>query len=71
MRLVKVKPDDPYIRRCLASTDEYNFTFVDLGINEYNLNIFVGTDKFKKTDEIMTFSCSAYSPKKATKKLVD
>jgi hypothetical protein len=37
--LVKVKPDGPYIRRFLTQTDEYN------------LNIFVGTDEYKKIDE--------------------
>jgi hypothetical protein len=33
-----------YIRQCPAATDEYNFVFVGLGTDEYNLNIFVGTD---------------------------
>jgi hypothetical protein len=35
---IKVKPDGPYIRRCPAQTNEYNFIFVD-------------TDNFKKTNK--------------------
>jgi hypothetical protein len=35
MAPVKIKPDDPCIRWCLISTDEYNFIFIDLGTNEY------------------------------------
>jgi hypothetical protein len=51
MGAVKVKLDDPYIHRCLASTDEYNFILIDLGTNEYNLHIFIGTNEFKIIDE--------------------
>jgi hypothetical protein len=28
-----------------------NFIFVGFGIDKYNLNIFVGTDEFKKTNK--------------------
>jgi hypothetical protein len=45
----KVKLDGPYIRWFLVQTDVYNLTFVDLGTNEYYLNIFVGIDEFKKS----------------------
>jgi hypothetical protein len=47
---VKVKPDTPYIHRFLAQTDEYNVTFVGFRTDRYNLNIFVSTDEFKKTN---------------------
>jgi hypothetical protein len=56
--LVKVKLDETYIHRCLAQTDEYDFIFVGSRTDEYNLNIFVDTDKFKNPDEWMMFSCS-------------
>jgi hypothetical protein len=42
----KVKSDSPYILRLPAQTNEYNLTFVSFGTDEYNLNIFVGTDEF-------------------------
>jgi hypothetical protein len=45
---VKVKPNSSYIRRCPIQTDEYNFIFVGFETNEYNLNIFVGTNEYKK-----------------------
>jgi hypothetical protein len=45
MDLVKVKSNGPYIRRCLTQTDEDKFIFIDLGTDEYNLNIFVGTNE--------------------------
>jgi hypothetical protein len=48
---VKVKLDGSYIRRCLTQTDEYKFIFINFRIVEYNLNIFIGTDEFKKNDE--------------------
>jgi hypothetical protein len=43
----KVKPNSPYIHRFLAQTNEYNLTFIGFGIDEYNSNIFIGTDEFK------------------------
>jgi hypothetical protein len=49
MGSAKVKLDGPYIHQCLVQTDEYNFIFIDFGTDEYNLNIFVGTDEFLKT----------------------
>jgi hypothetical protein len=51
MGAVKIKPDEPYIRRFSAQTDEYNLTFVGFRTDEYNSNIFVSTDEFKNTDE--------------------
>jgi hypothetical protein len=42
-----LRPAPPYIRRFLIKTVEYKFIFVSFRINEYNLNIFVGTDEFK------------------------
>jgi hypothetical protein len=33
----------------LAQTDEYNFIFVGFETDEYNLNIFVGIDEYKKS----------------------
>jgi hypothetical protein len=42
---IKVKLDAPYIRRCPAQTDEYNFIFIGFGTDEYNLNIFISTDE--------------------------
>jgi hypothetical protein len=51
MSLVKVKPDGPYIRRWPAQTDEYKLIFVGFETDKYNLNIFIGTDEFKKIDE--------------------
>jgi hypothetical protein len=42
-----LRPVPPYIGRFLIKTDEYKFIFVGFRINEYNLNIFVGTDEFK------------------------
>jgi hypothetical protein len=45
------KPDDPYIHQFLTQTDEYNITLVGPETDECNLNIFVGTDEFKKPDE--------------------
>jgi hypothetical protein len=48
---VKVKPNGPYIHRFLVKTDEYKFIFTGFGTNEYNLNIFIVTDKFKNPDE--------------------
>jgi hypothetical protein len=51
MGSVKVKPDDTYIRRFPSQTDEYKVIFVDFKTDEYNLNIFVGTDEFKNTKE--------------------
>jgi hypothetical protein len=45
---VKVKLDGPYIHRCPTQTDKYNFILVDFETDEYNLNIFVGTDEYKK-----------------------
>jgi DNA/RNA endonuclease YhcR with UshA esterase domain len=48
---VKVKQDDPYIRRFPNSTGEYKVIFIGLKTDEYNLNIFISTDKFKTTDE--------------------
>jgi hypothetical protein len=47
--LVKVKLDDLYMNQFLAQTNKYNFIFIDFGTDEYNLNIFVGTDELKKT----------------------
>jgi hypothetical protein len=47
----KVKPNSPYIHRFLAQTNEYNLTFIGFGIDEYNSNIFIGTDEFKNTNE--------------------
>jgi hypothetical protein len=47
----KVKLDGPYIYRLLAQTDEYNFIFINFRTDRYNLNIFIGTDEFKKPDE--------------------
>jgi hypothetical protein len=51
MRSVKVKPDDPYIRWFPVKTDEYKFIFIDFRTDEYNLNIFIGTNKFKNSDK--------------------
>jgi hypothetical protein len=51
MGLVKVKPDDPYIRRFQPLIDEYQIIFIDFKTDEYNLNIFINTDEFKDTDE--------------------
>jgi hypothetical protein len=53
-----VNPDDPYIRRFRDPTNEYKVIFVDFKTDEYNLNIFVGTDEFKIPDEETSFSCS-------------
>jgi hypothetical protein len=36
---------------CLAQTDEYDFIFIGFETDEYNLNIFIGTDEFKKIDK--------------------
>jgi hypothetical protein len=47
MESVKVKPDDTYIHRCPVQTEEYNFIFVGFETDEYNLNIFISTDKYK------------------------
>jgi hypothetical protein len=47
MGLVKVKPNDPYIRRFLVKIDEYKFICVGFGI-----------DEFKNRDKLMTFSYS-------------
>jgi hypothetical protein len=49
--LVKVKPDDPYIRRFESLTGEYKIIFIGFKTHKYNLNIFIGTDEFKNTDE--------------------
>jgi hypothetical protein len=46
MEPVPVNPDDPYIHQFQDPTDEYN------------LNIFIGTDEFKILDEEMPFSYS-------------
>jgi hypothetical protein len=35
----------------LAQTDEYNFIFVGFETDEYNLNIFVSIDEYKKIGE--------------------
>jgi hypothetical protein len=51
MGLVKVKPDDLYVHQFSAQTDEYNFIFIIFGTDEYNLNIFVGTNEYIITDE--------------------
>jgi hypothetical protein len=48
---VKVKPDDPYIRRFPYPTDEYKVLFVDFKTYEYNLIIFIGTDEYKTINE--------------------
>jgi hypothetical protein len=48
---VKIKSDGSYIRLFSAETNEYNLIFVGFGTGEYNLNIFISTDKFKKTDK--------------------
>jgi hypothetical protein len=48
---VTVKLNGPYIRRFPAQTDKYKFIFIGFGTDEYNLNIFVGTDEFKKIEE--------------------
>jgi hypothetical protein len=45
---VKIKPNNPYIRRFLTQINEYNLIFVSFKTDKYNLNIFIGTDKFKK-----------------------
>jgi hypothetical protein len=37
-----------YLSGCPTQNDEYNFIFVGFETNEYNLNIFISTDKFKK-----------------------
>jgi hypothetical protein len=58
---VKVILDDPYICRFLAQTDEYNITFIDPETDEYNLNIFIGVDEFKRIGEWMKFPCSVRS----------
>jgi hypothetical protein len=42
---VIVKSSGPYIHRCLAQTDEYNLISVGFRTDEYNLNIFIGTDE--------------------------
>jgi hypothetical protein len=46
-----LKLDGPYIHRCLVKTDEYKFIFIGFGTDEYNLNIFIGTDEFKNPNE--------------------
>jgi hypothetical protein len=48
---VKVKPDNPYIRRFPYPVDEYKVIFVGFKTKKYNFNIFIGTDKYKSTDE--------------------
>jgi hypothetical protein len=48
---VKVKSDGPYIRLYPIKIDKYKFIFVSFKTDEYNLNIFVGTDKFKNPDK--------------------
>jgi hypothetical protein len=55
---VKVKPDDPYIRRFPYPTDEYKVLFVDFKTYEYNLIIFIGIDEYKTINEWTIFSCS-------------
>jgi hypothetical protein len=51
MGLVKVKLDDPYIHWVPTQIDEYNIICASPKIGKCNLNIFIGTDKFKTTDE--------------------
>jgi hypothetical protein len=46
---VKIKSDSPYIHRFPVKIDEYKFIFV--GFDEYNLNMFIGTNEFKNPDE--------------------
>jgi hypothetical protein len=48
MRPIKIKPGIPYIHQFLSQTDEYNIIFTGPKTDEYNLNIFVSTDKFIK-----------------------
>jgi hypothetical protein len=51
MGLVKVKLDDPYIHWFPYPVDENKVIFVGFKTDEYNLNIFFGTDEYKSTDE--------------------
>jgi hypothetical protein len=59
MEPVKVNPDNPYICRFHSLIDKYKVIFVGFKTNKYNLNIFIGTDEFKNTDElcVMQFEC--------------
>jgi hypothetical protein len=43
---IKVKLDGPDIHQFLAETDEYNLIFIGFWTDEYNFNIFVGTDEW-------------------------
>jgi hypothetical protein len=51
MGVATVNPDEQYIRRFPYPADEYKCRCVSFKTGEYNLNIFVGTDKFKITKE--------------------
>jgi hypothetical protein len=48
---VMVKPDDPYIHRFPYPTNKYKVIFVSFKTDEYSLNTFIGTDKFKNTNK--------------------
>jgi hypothetical protein len=55
MGLVEVKSDNPNIHQFVAQTNKYKLTFVGPETDECNLNIFIGTNKFKTIDEWMLF----------------
>jgi hypothetical protein len=46
-----VRPTPAYIYRFPIKTNEYKFIFIGFETDEYNLNIFIGTDEFKNPDE--------------------
>jgi hypothetical protein len=50
-RACTVRPVPPYFCRFPVKTNEYKFIFIGFGTDEYNLNIFVGTDEFKNPNE--------------------
>jgi hypothetical protein len=48
---VKVRPDNPYIRRLQSLTNKYKVLFVYFKTDEYNLNIFIDIEECKNTDK--------------------
>jgi hypothetical protein len=46
-----VRPAPLYIHRFSVKIDEYKFIFIDFRTDEYNLNIFGGTDEFKNPNK--------------------
>jgi hypothetical protein len=46
-----VRPAPPYTCRFSVKTNEYKFIFIGFETDEYNLNIFIGTNEFKNSDK--------------------